>query len=112
MLTVDQYEFIRTAYRVYGKKIKEIARQTGHSKNTIKKVLKTEYVEYQSRQKQSYPVLGPYKKSIDKWLANDKGSPKNRGIPEPGFITGLSTKKIIRDHFQQCCIMYKLPGKE
>jgi len=34
MLKVDQYEFIRTSYRVYGKRIKELARETGHSKNT------------------------------------------------------------------------------
>ncbi|MFO7972649.1 MAG: hypothetical protein R6U40_12995 [Desulfobacterales bacterium] len=35
MLKVDQYEYIRTALRVYGKKIKAIARETGHSKNTV-----------------------------------------------------------------------------
>ena len=43
MLKVDQYDLIRTSYRVYGKKIKQIARETGHSKNTIKKVLRGEY---------------------------------------------------------------------
>jgi transposase len=37
MLMVDQYEYIRIAHRVYGKKIREIARETGHSRNTIKK---------------------------------------------------------------------------
>jgi hypothetical protein len=30
MLTVDQYEYIRVAHRVYGKTIREIARETGH----------------------------------------------------------------------------------
>ena len=39
MLMVDQYEYIRIAHRVYGKKIREIARETGHSRNTIKKAL-------------------------------------------------------------------------
>ncbi len=29
MLMVDQYDYIRTAHRVYGKKIKQIARETG-----------------------------------------------------------------------------------
>ena len=78
MLTVDQYEYIRIAYRVYGKKVKEIARETGHSKNTIKKIIKKEYVGYSCRQKQSYPVLGPYITTIDKWLKNDKDSPKKQ----------------------------------
>ena len=35
MLDMGQYEYIRTAYRVYGKKIREIARDTGHSRNNI-----------------------------------------------------------------------------
>ena len=34
MLTVDQHGYIRIAHRVYGKGIREIARETGHSKNT------------------------------------------------------------------------------
>ena len=30
MLKVDQYEYVRTARRVYGKSVSEIARETGH----------------------------------------------------------------------------------
>jgi len=39
MTTVDQYNYIRTAHRVYGKKIREIVRDTGHSRNTVRKAL-------------------------------------------------------------------------
>jgi len=78
MLKVDQYSYIRTAHRVYGKKIKQISRETGHSKNTIKKVLRNEYSGYKSRVKQSYPILGPYLKLIDKWLTDDKKQPKKQ----------------------------------
>jgi transposase len=78
MLTVDQYSYIRTAHRVYGKKIKEIARETRHSKNTVKKVLRGEYSGYKPRIGQSYPVLGPYIKTIDHWLKDDKDRPKKQ----------------------------------
>jgi transposase len=79
MLKVDQYDYVRTAYRVYGKKIKQIARETGHSKNTIKRALRGEYSGYRSRgQRQSYPVLGPYLDIIDKWLEDDKNNPKKQ----------------------------------
>lgn len=78
MLKVDQYDYIRTAYRVYGKKIKQIARETGHSRNTIKKVLRGEYIGYKPRVQQPYPVLGPYLKVIDRWLENDKERPKKQ----------------------------------
>lgn len=78
MLKVDQYEFIRTSHRVYGKKIKEIARETGHSKNTIKKVLRGQFEGYKERDKQPFPVLGPYLEIIDGWLRSDKENPKKQ----------------------------------
>ncbi|MBW1745629.1 MAG: IS21 family transposase [Deltaproteobacteria bacterium] len=78
MLTVDQYEYIRIAHRVYGKTIREIARETGHSRNTVKKVLNNEHIEYSPRQNQSYPSLGLYLPIIDKWLKDDKDQPKKQ----------------------------------
>jgi len=78
MLKVDQYDFIRTSHRVYGKKIKAIARETGHSKNTIKKMLRGEYGGYKKRENQPYPVLSPYLDIIDGWLENDKEMPKKQ----------------------------------
>lgn len=78
MLTVDQYDYIRTAHRVYGKKIKEIARDTGHSKNTVKRALREEYRGYRARKEQPYPVLGPYIVIIDRWLEADKERPRKQ----------------------------------
>jgi transposase len=78
MLTVDQYSYIRTAHRVYDKKIKQIAREKGHSKNTVKKVLRGEYSGYKPRIEQPYPVLGPYLSIIDQWLEDDKKRPKKQ----------------------------------
>jgi hypothetical protein len=52
----------KDCYRVYGKKIKQIAKETGHSKNTIKKVLRGEYTGYKPRVQQPYPILGVYLK--------------------------------------------------
>ena len=75
---MDQYEYIRVGQRVYGKTIKELQRETGHSKNTIKKVLRGEYQGYSERKEQPYPVLGPYLSIIDGWLEKDKDSPKKQ----------------------------------
>jgi predicted transcriptional regulator len=99
MLKVDQYDYIRTAHRVYGKNIKQIARESGHSKNTIKKVLKGQYSGYNPRQKQPYPVLGPYLQTIDRWLEQDKDSPKKQrhtAIPLSGFFIGCSKSTITK----------------
>ncbi len=78
MLTMDQYDYIRTAHRVYGQKIKQIARETGHSRNTVKRVLRGQYSGYMPRKNQPYPVLGPYVGTIDKWLIADKKQPKKQ----------------------------------
>ena len=69
---MDQYEYIRIAHRVYDKGIRQIARETGHSRNTVRKVLKKEYLGYSSRQNQPFPSLGQHLTTIDKWLEGDK----------------------------------------
>ncbi len=57
---MDQYELIRTAHRVYGKSGRKIARDTGRSRNTVKKALQGESWGYRQRSRQAYPVLDPY----------------------------------------------------
>ena len=101
MLTVDQYEFIRTAHRAYGKNISELARMTSHSRNTVKKALRGEHWGYRERQQQPFPVLGPYLETIDSWLTADKAVPRkqrhtarrvyHRLIDEHGYRGGEST---------------------
>ena len=98
---MDEYEFIRTGYRVYGKNISELSRITGHSRNTIKKAIKGEPWGYKERKHQAFPVLGPYMGIIDRWLEGDRGQPKkqrhtarriyNRLVEEYGFNGGEST---------------------
>ncbi len=42
MITMDQYEYIRIAHRVYDKGIRQIQRETGHDRKTIRKALREE----------------------------------------------------------------------
>jgi len=107
MLKMDQYEFIRTAHRVYGKNITDLSRQTGHSRNTIKKALRGEPCGYRERQSQGAPVLGSYQAIIDEWLLKDKEQPRkqrhtsrriyNRLVAEHNFHGGESTvRRYVR----------------
>jgi transposase len=75
---MEQYSFIRTAHRVYGKSIRQISRETGHSRKTIQKILCQEPYGYSCRQRQPYPVLEPYLPIIDGWLEEDKSRPKKQ----------------------------------
>ena len=104
---MDQYELVRTGYRVYGKNISELARLTGHSRNTIKKAIRGELWGYKERNHQSFPALGDYLASIDRWLESDKEKPAkqrhtahriyNRLVDEHGFKGGESTvRRYVR----------------
>ena len=84
LLKVDQYEFIRTAHRVYGKSISELARLTGHSRNTVKKAIRCEPWGYKERAEQSYPTLGPFLAIIDQWLSTKTGSSRESSATPPG----------------------------
>ena len=75
---MDQYEMIRTGCRVYGQNISEMARITGHSRNTIKKAIRGEPWGYKERAHQPFPVLDKYLTVIDGWLTGDKDKPKKQ----------------------------------
>ena len=78
MITMDQYEYIRTAHRVYEKSIRQIQKATGHSRVTIRKVLQGEFPEYKRRSSQSYPVLEKHRETIQRWLKEDRENPKKQ----------------------------------
>ena len=78
MLKMDQYELIRTGCRVYGQNVSEMARMTGHSRNTIKKAIRGEPWGYKERKHQPFPVLDKYLEIIDIWLKGDKDKPKKQ----------------------------------
>ena len=104
---MDQYEMIRTGCRVYGQNISEMARLTGHSRNTIKKAIRGEPWGYKERSHQPFPVLDKYLTVIDGWLTGDKCSPKkqrhtarriyNRLVEEHGYTGSEPTvRRYVR----------------
>lgn len=108
MLSMDQYEYIRTAYRVYGHSIRQIARDSGHSRRTIKKLLFSEFSSYSQRTSQPFPILGSrFRDLIEQWLKEDQAAPKkqrhtarrifNRLVSEHQFSGSESTiRRYVR----------------
>jgi transposase len=72
MITMDQYEYIRIAHRVYDKGIRQIQRETGHDRKTIRKALREEPYGYSKRDHQPVPITGPYLEIIQGWLSADR----------------------------------------
>ncbi|MEJ5365563.1 MAG: IS21 family transposase [Desulfosoma sp.] len=114
---MDQYELIRTGYRVYGKSISEPARLTAHSRNTVKKAIRGEPWGYRERQQQPFPALGKYLKIIDGWLESDKDKPSkqrhtarriyNRLVHEHGF---KGSESAVRRYVRLAKMQFGLGG--
>jgi transposase len=76
MIIVEKKEEIRRAYYIQGKSIRQINRETGHHRRTIRKALEDGMKpEYKRRESHSRPVMGPVKTIIDQWLEKDKTQP-------------------------------------
>ena len=71
---MDQYELIRTAHRVYGKSIREIRRETGHHRETIRKALAGKEPKYRRREAPRCPVMDRVTPIIEGWLLDPEGA--------------------------------------
>jgi transposase len=80
MIKVDEKEHIRRAHYVEHKSVRQIARELGHSRGTVRKALASaEPEKYRLKRPRPAPVLGPYKGRIDALLAeNETLPPKQR----------------------------------
>ena len=108
MIRMDQYELIRTAHYVYGKGIREIARDYGHSRKTIRKALSGMSPGYRRKKEPGKPVMGGFQEIIDGWLKEDRNRPRKqrhtahriyeRLVLEYAFRGGEST---VRRHVRE-----------
>ena len=96
MIGMDQYEYIRTAHRVYKRGIRQIQKETGHSRVTIRKVLHGEPAVYTKREHQSYPVLGDHRDTIERWLNEDRDVPKKQRHTARRIYTRLVEEEGFR----------------
>jgi transposase len=76
MINVEQKEQIRRAYYIEEKSIRQIQRETGYHRQTIRKALQDgEVPRYQLKGARPRPVLDPVKPIIDQWLEEDQDKP-------------------------------------
>jgi predicted transcriptional regulator len=80
MLVVETIGRIRREHFVQGKSIKEIARELRLSRNTVRKVLRSDETSFSyARQVQPRPKLGKWREDLDRLLAtNAEASARER----------------------------------
>src|SRR5438105_10157980 len=72
LIEMDQYEHIRTAHRVYKKSIRQIARETGHTRGTIRKALQGLSPKYRRKQNPACAVMDSVAEVVERWLTSDQ----------------------------------------
>ncbi len=81
MLVVETIAKIRRYHFVEGRKIKQIARDLNISRNTVRKVLRSNETEHcYEREEQPFPKLGPYTDRLDELLLENVKRAKGRRI--------------------------------
>ena len=93
MITVKQKEQVRRAFYLEGKSIRQIQRETGYHRQTIRKALEDGTVpKYTCRRARSSPVLGPVKPIIDQWLSEDQCRPPKQRHTAKRIYERLTTE--------------------
>jgi transposase len=110
MITVDKKEQIRRAYYIEGKSIRQIRRETGYHRETIRKALENGEVPcYILQESRPRPVLDPVKAIIDQWLAEDQDRPPKQHHTAKRIHERLTTEyhfkgaeSTVRGYVGQC----------
>jgi transposase len=89
MIGMDQYELIRTASRVYHKSIRQIVRETKHSRKTIRKALRGMEPQYRQQKVRSKPRMDPVVAVVQGWLRADQQAPRKQRHTSRRIFTRL-----------------------
>lgn len=83
-----------------GKKIREIARETGHARNTVRKYVRDGYIPEPKEREKRGSKLDPYKEQIDRWMKEDglfNCQAMLMRLRDQGYTGGAT---IIKDYVQ------------
>jgi transposase len=93
MITVEKKEEIRRAFYLEGKSIRQIQRDTGFHRGTIRKALEDgEVPHYTLQQLRTSPVLDPVRSIIDQWLKEDESRPSKQRHTAKRIYERLTTE--------------------
>jgi transposase len=112
MLTVETIRKIRLAYHRDRKSLREIARDMNLSRNTVRKIVRSEETElHYERKVQPRPKLEPFKASLIQALEEDRAKPKRQRrsalllfeqLQREGFAGGYdSVRRFVKAWRQQ-----------
>jgi predicted transcriptional regulator len=95
MLVVETVARIRREHFVKGKTIKEIARDLGVSRNTVRKVLRSGETSFEyERNVQPRPKLGRWTSELDELLESNAGQACARAVDADPDLRGTTRARL------------------
>lgn len=93
MLVVETVARVRRDHEVYKKSIKEIARNRGLSRNTVRKIVRGDETAFiYERATQPLPQLGPWVTALEEMLAANEGRRRRERLTVARMVTLLQEK--------------------
>ena len=78
---VDTIARVRRAFHVQGWSLKRIARELHVSRNTVRKILRSDETDFSyEREHQPMPRIGPWQEQLDQFLAANGGKPSRERL--------------------------------
>jgi transposase len=100
MLTVDHYELIRRKVVIEGKSQRDVAKELGHSRETVAKALELRIPPgYRLSEPRPRPVIEPVKHIIDAWLEQNKTSRRKQKQTAMRIYERLRDEYGFRGHY-------------
>ena len=100
MLTVDHYELIRRKVVIEGKSQRDVAKELGHSRETVAKALELRIPPgYRLSEPRPRPVIEPVKHIIDAWLEQNKTARRKQKQTAMRIYERLRDEYGFRGHY-------------
>ena len=94
MIQVDEKEIIRRLYFTKRLSVRQIAKELGHSRHTVKKAVEdASPPEYHLRVQKRCPVMTPCREIIETWLEEDKNRP-----PKQRHTAHRIFERLVSEH--------------
>ncbi len=81
MKRVDTIARVRRAFYVQGWSVKRIVRELHVSRNTVRKILRTDETDFSyERERQPMPRIGPWQGQLEQFLSSNAGKPSRERL--------------------------------
>lgn len=116
MVSMTTWDRVRKMYYNDGKSIRQIARETGHARETIASLVNQQHPpQYERQEPYPAPILGPYKKRLEEMVLENQTLPRKQRWTTPRMYEELAkegyqgAESTLRHYVGQVRKIHQIP---